>query len=78
AAVKTKSYNLILKFVPCTGAFDPGNTDCIADLTANNNLPPGSITSASWLKRINRRAPQQKVASLKISCASPEAANHLL
>ncbi|KAF8801544.1 hypothetical protein BYT27DRAFT_7013154, partial [Phlegmacium glaucopus] len=78
AAIKTKSFNLIFKFVPCTGDFDPTNPDCIADIETNNGLPSGSITTTSWLKRTDRRSPTQNVASLKVSCASPEAANHLL
>ncbi|KAF8799542.1 hypothetical protein BYT27DRAFT_7018197, partial [Phlegmacium glaucopus] len=78
ATIKTKNYNLIFKFVPCTGDFDPSNPDCLTNIETNNGLPPGSITSASWLKRANRRSPAQSVASLKVSCSSPEAANHLL
>ncbi|KAF8800497.1 hypothetical protein BYT27DRAFT_7019673, partial [Phlegmacium glaucopus] len=78
AIVKPKCYNLIVKFVPCTGTFDPNDADCVASMTANNNLPPGSIVSASWLKRVDHRSPSQKVASLRITCSSPEATNHLL
>ncbi|KAF8811844.1 hypothetical protein BYT27DRAFT_7032797, partial [Phlegmacium glaucopus] len=78
AAIKAKGYNLIFKFVPCTGNFDPSNAVCIADLETSNNLQPGSISSATWLKQVHRCLPNQKVASLKVVCSSPEAANHLL
>ncbi|KAF8799139.1 hypothetical protein BYT27DRAFT_7030035, partial [Phlegmacium glaucopus] len=78
AVIKSKSFNLIFKFVPCTGDFNPSNPECLSDIEANNGLPPGSITAASWLKRTDRRAPTQTVASLKVTCVSPEAANHLL
>ncbi|KAF8803033.1 hypothetical protein BYT27DRAFT_7018997, partial [Phlegmacium glaucopus] len=78
ASIKPKSYNLIFKFVPCTGDFDPENANLLTDIESNNNLPPSSILSASWIKRSDCRSPNQKVASLKIACASPESANHLL
>ncbi|KAF8797526.1 hypothetical protein BYT27DRAFT_7020897, partial [Phlegmacium glaucopus] len=78
AVIKAKSYNLIFKFVPCTGDFDPSNANCLTDIETSNNLPTGSIVSASWIKRTDRRAPNQKAASLKVTCSSPESANHLL
>ncbi|KAF8815312.1 hypothetical protein BYT27DRAFT_7080241, partial [Phlegmacium glaucopus] len=78
AAIKTKGYNVIFKFVPCTGNFDPKDANCISDLESSNNLLPGSISSATWLKRTDRRSPNQKVATLKVVCSSPETANHLL
>ncbi|KAF8808116.1 hypothetical protein BYT27DRAFT_7030340, partial [Phlegmacium glaucopus] len=78
ATIKAKGYNLIFKFVPCTGNFDPSDANCISDLESSNNLQPGSISSATWLKRLDRRSPSQKVASLKVVCSSPETANHLL
>ena len=78
ATVKPKNFNLIFKFVPCTSGFDPSNPDCLSTIESSNNLKPGSITSASWLKRSDRRSPNQTVASLKVVCDSPEAANHLL
>ncbi|KAF8798453.1 hypothetical protein BYT27DRAFT_7123052, partial [Phlegmacium glaucopus] len=78
ATIKAKGYNLIFKFVPCTGNLDPSNAECIVDLKTSNNLQPGSISSATWLKRVDRHSPNQKVASLKVVCSSPETANHLL
>ena len=78
AHVKNKAYNLVFRFVPCQGNFDPYDLDHIATIETENGLAAGSITSASWLKKPERRSPNQHVASLKITCSSPEAANHLL
>lgn len=78
ATVKPKGHNLVFSFVPCDGAFDPSDALHIAELEKTNFLPPGAITSASWLKRADRRSPGQTVASLKVVCSSPEHANHLL
>ncbi|KAF8803183.1 hypothetical protein BYT27DRAFT_7030869, partial [Phlegmacium glaucopus] len=63
--------------------FDPKDANCISDLESSNNLLPGSISSATWLKcnllkRTDRHSPNQKVATLKVVCSSPETANHLL
>jgi len=58
--------------------FDLKNADCISELENTNNIPPGPISSASWLKRTDRHSPNQTVASLKVTCTSPKTANHLL
>ncbi|KAF8239332.1 hypothetical protein L208DRAFT_1237635 [Tricholoma matsutake] len=78
ASLKAKGFNLIFSFVPCNGAFDPTDKSHITDIETDNALPPGAITSASWLKHIDHQAPNQMVASLKVVCSSPEFANHLL
>jgi hypothetical protein len=78
ASIKLKSYPLIFKFVPCTNEFNPNNPDCLRELESNYNLKSNSIISANWLKRPDRRAPNQQVASLKVSCSDPHTANRLL
>ena len=78
ASIKSKAFNLVFRFIPCDGAFDPSDQEHIAAIELDNNLTLGSISSASWLKRPERRSPNQKVASLRVACTSPEAANHLL
>ena len=78
ASIKTKRYPLIVKFVPCTGDFDPQNPRCIPELEATNGLCKGAIVSANWIKRPDRRAPNQQVATLKVICSDPQSANHLL
>jgi hypothetical protein len=78
ARVKNKAYNLVFRFVPCQSSFDPSDPDNISTIESENGLEPGSILSASWLKSPERRSPNQHVASLKVVCLSPEAANHLI
>jgi len=50
ASFKPKGYNLIFKFVPCTGDFDPSDKAHLASIETNNNIKPGSILSVSWIK----------------------------
>ena len=78
ATLKPKGHNIIFKFVPCTGGFDPSNKAHLSEIENNNNLKPGSISSAAWLKQADRHANNQTVTSLKVICSSPESANHLL
>jgi hypothetical protein len=78
ASIKTKKYPLIMKFVPCNGDFDPQNPRCLSEFETTSNLSKGSITSANWIKRPDRRAPNQQVATLKVTCADAQSANHLL
>ncbi|GLB41456.1 putative encoded by [Lyophyllum shimeji] len=78
AAVKEKAHNLIFRFVPCSGMFDPSNRDHLDEIEQDNNLSEGAIVSASWLKRADRRSPKQTVASLKVVCSTAGDANHLL
>jgi hypothetical protein len=78
AHAKDKGYNLVFRFVPCQSSFDPSDLDHISAIETENGLDEGSITSASWIKNPERRSPNQHVASLKVICSSPEAANHLL
>ena len=78
AAIKTKRYSLIMKFVPCTGDFDPQKAKCIAEIEDTCSLSRGSIISANWIKRPDRCAPsaafqgQKLVSSLQINlCKHP-------
>jgi len=70
--IKAKRYNLVFKSVPCTGDFNPTDTNCLTTIETNNNLPTGTIKSATWLKRLDLLSPNQKTASLKVSCTTPE------
>jgi hypothetical protein len=78
AIIKPRNYPLIMKFVPCTGEFNPKDDKHIADIEASSNLKKGAIVSANWIKRPDRRSPNQQVATLKVNCADPQSANHLL
>jgi hypothetical protein len=78
ATVKPRTFSLICKFVPCASDFEPSNDECIRKIESDHNLKTGSILAASWLKRPDRRAPTQQVATLKVNCADPQTANALL
>jgi hypothetical protein len=78
ASIKARSYSLIFKFVPCAGEFDPSDPKCIRRIEDIHGLKTGSIKAASWLKRPDRRAPGQRVATLKVNCTDPQTANTLL
>lgn len=78
AKVKAKHFNLIIRFVPCDGTFDPADPTHLTEFEKENSLKPGDVASATWIKKVDRRAPGQKVASIKLACTTPEAANKLL
>ncbi|KAF5375879.1 hypothetical protein D9615_008261 [Tricholomella constricta] len=78
ARIKAKAYNLVFRFVPCGAFFDPSNRAHLDVIEDDNDLSNGSILSASWIKRPERRSPKQTVASLKVVCSTADAANRLL
>ena len=78
ARICPRTYATIFRFVPCTGQFDPGVAEHLRDLERDNDLPPDSISSASWCKRPEKRSPNQKTATLKVNCANPTSANLLI
>jgi hypothetical protein len=51
ASIRSHSYVLIFKFVPCTGGFDPSDDANLREIETDNGAPPNSIVSASWCKR---------------------------
>lgn len=78
AHIRLHTYTVIMRFVPCSGQFDPSNAAHLREAEAKNDIPPDSIVSAVWCKRPDKRSPNQKTVMLKVLCASPEAANLLL
>ena len=77
AFLQPHSFKVIMQFIPYNGSFDPSNTDHIHQIK-DHNLPLHSITAASWIKKPELRAPNQKLVNVKVICASAEAANTLL
>ncbi|KAG5334801.1 hypothetical protein C0989_003063, partial [Termitomyces sp. Mn162] len=55
ASVKPKTYNIIARFVPCHGRFNPQDQTHLRTIEDENNLEPNSITSATWLKAAEKR-----------------------
>ena len=78
ARIKPRTYTVILRFVPCTGDFNPYVLEHLRDFEKDNGLQPNSVVSASWCKRPENRAPNQTMANLKVMCANPETGNLLL
>ncbi|KAG6878483.1 hypothetical protein C0992_008043 [Termitomyces sp. T32_za158] len=67
-----KSFNVIARFVPCIGPFDPNNLAALRTIKHENNLPPDCIPSANWLKNPDRRAlPTSPLPPLKSHASAP-------
>ena len=78
AKVQARTCRVVFKFVTCDGSFLPENKEHLRTLESEHNLEEGSIITASWIKKPERHAPNQKTANVKVFCASPVVANHLL
>ena len=78
AAIQPCPYKVILCFVPCDGSFDLADAEHLHQIEDDLNLPPHSITTALWIKKPELRAPNQKLANVKVTCTSAAAANKLL
>ena len=76
--VQPQPYRLVLKFVPCDGSFSPANEDHLHSLEVDHRIKEGSIITASWIKKLELRSPNQRMANVKVLCSMPQAANHLL
>lgn len=78
ASIILPTYYLICRFVPCIGPFDPSDHSCLDEIESRHNLSKGAITSANWVRDPEQRKPEQRVANLRITCSSADAANMLL
>jgi hypothetical protein len=78
AQIRIRTYPVIFKFVPCSGAFDPSNPQHLRELEQENDLKPNAIVAASWCKRPEKRSPGQSTANLKVQCQNAETANYVL
>lgn len=78
AKLQPRTYRVVMKFVPCDGNFDPSDRDHLRHIEEDLNLASNSIITASWIKKPENRAPNQKTANVKVVCSSAETANKLL
>lgn len=78
AKFKAKPHNLIIRFVPCTGEFNPSDPTHLRDIENDVGLPPETILSAAWLKPPSRRGAKQTLASIKMACSDADTANTLI
>ena len=63
---------------PVTAALNPQMQTTYTKLKMTSTSPPHSITSATWIKKPELRAPNQKLPNIKVTCTSAGAANRLL
>ena len=78
ACIRPRAYTVIFRFVPCRGSFDPSLVEHLRNIEKENDLQSNSISTASWCKHPDERSPGQTTATLKVACANPDVANHLL
>ncbi len=76
AKFKTRTYDLIAYNVPLT--LEPTNPNHLTEINEVNQLDPGVIKSARWVKPIARRSPSQRSAHLILSFTDVNAANRAL
>lgn len=73
AELKDRRHQVIVEFVPT--AFNPDSFFEIVELTTVNNIPHDSILDARWIRPIEARKKDQKVAHIILSFKSPVIAN---
>ena len=78
AHIRPCTFAVIFWFVPCNGPFDPSLDENLQNLERENDLPHNSIVAVSWCKHPDRRSPNQTTSMLKVACANPDIANHLV
>lgn len=76
STARTQRYSVIAQSVPIT--FSPDVPTSIRAVESMANLPTNSITSARWIKPIERRQPEQSRAHLLINLSSPDMANEVM
>ena len=71
AYIQPCSYQIIMKFIPCDGTFTPEDKEQLRAIEEKHKLKSGSILSTSWIKKPERRSPNQKTGNIKVICSSP-------
>ncbi|CAK5280785.1 unnamed protein product [Mycena citricolor] len=67
---------VIVQFVPVS--FDPESTDHTRFIESNNNLPPGALGHARYVKPRNRHDPNQRFAHVILGLRTRQQANRIL
>ncbi|KAI1793214.1 hypothetical protein LXA43DRAFT_886116, partial [Ganoderma leucocontextum] len=73
AKMKARTMRVVAEFVPVT--FNPGDEGLIREVETAAGIREGAILSAAWIKPIQRRRKDQKVAFLLIAFRDGESAN---
>ena len=76
ASIKNRSYQVIVQFVPVI--FDPTDDAQIRTYEELNNILPNSILKAEWIKPVEERKPNQRVATLRMFHRDAASANSIL
>ena len=74
--IKDRLFNIVVQFIPISTSLEDNGT--LRNIEEDNNIPESSITSARWIKPINKRSPFQRFAHAILSISSPTVANHLI
>ena len=76
ASIKNRSYQVIVQFVPIS--FNPMDDTQIRTYEELNDIPLNSILKAEWIKPVEERKPNQKVATLRMFHRDAASANYIL
>ncbi|VDB89214.1 unnamed protein product [Peniophora sp. CBMAI 1063] len=68
-----RKYKVVAHIVPTT--FATGSPDALREIEELNELPPGCIEAAQWIKPERLRDPDQRHANLMLTLNEPKAAN---
>ncbi|KAG2037956.1 hypothetical protein BDR03DRAFT_862787 [Suillus americanus] len=76
ATIKDRCYSIIVPFLPITSSIeDPA---WLRTVEEENDMTPGAIEAANWIKPLQHRAPDQWVAHAIVHFADPHSANNAL
>ena len=72
----SRFFNVVVPFVLIWTQLESEET--LQNIEEDNKIPQNSITSARWIKPVNKRSPFQMYAHMMLSLTSPTVANQLL
>ena len=73
AQVKARFHKVVAEFVPVS--FNPEDTYDMVTVERDNDIEPGNLVAARWIKPQDKRAPGQRVAFLMLSFLTAQDAN---
>ncbi|KAF9234669.1 hypothetical protein BU15DRAFT_52371, partial [Melanogaster broomeanus] len=76
ANIKDRLYSIVVPYLPITSRTD--SPSFLRTIEEENNLATGAINTIRWIKPIERRNPNQKVAHAILTTSDPMVANTLL
>jgi len=76
ANIKDRTYQVIVQFVPVN--FSPDDDQHIREYEATNGLEPDSVLKAEWIKPVNERKQNQRVATMRVYHRDAMSANKIL